>query len=393
MAISDLFFLNENGVVFPDYPTVLEQLKQEYRTIYGEDTYLEADSQDGQWVAVMALAMFDTMQVAAAVYNSFSPMTAQSDALTRNVKINGIRRLSPSFSTVDLRIVGQAGSIITNGQAEDTIGNKWRLPASVTIPVAGEITVTATAVEIGAVSAAAGTITKIATPTVGWQSVTNNAAASEGDPVETDAELRRRQTESTMIPSQTVMEGIIGAVSSLPSVARYRGYENDSDETDADGITAHSISLVVEGGDATDIAEAIANKKPPGTGTYGTTSVTVYDRYGVGNDIKFFRPTVATISVEVTLTDRVGYLSTTADLIKVAVAQYLEGLEIGDDVYITKLYVPANLLNNPTVANTFDVTNVRIKKNAGSFGTSNIALAFNEIAVCDSATNVTVIVT
>jgi hypothetical protein len=77
----------------------------------------------------------------------------------------------------------------------------------------------------------------------------------------------------------------------------------------------------------------------------------------------------------------------------VAVAQYLEGLEIGDDVYITKLYVPANLLNSPEVANTFDVTNVRIKKNAGSFGTSNIALAFNEIAVCDAATNVTVIVT
>ncbi len=393
MAISNLFYLNEYGVVFPDYPTVLEQLKQEYRTIYGEDVYLEADSQDGQWIAVMALAMFDTMQVASAVYNSFSPLTAQSDALTRNVKINGIRRLSPSFSTADLRIIGQAGSIITNGQAEDTLGQKWNLPASVTIPVGGEITVTATAAQVGAISAAANTITKIATPTIGWQSVTNLAAATEGDPVETDAQLRRRQTNSTMIPSQTVMEGIVGAVASLEGVSRYRGYENDTTTTNADGIPAHSISLVVEGGDTTQIADAIANKKPAGTGTYGTTSVTVYDQYNIPNVIKLYRPTVATIGVEVSLTARAGYLSTTAALIQAAVAEYIEGLEIGDDVYITKLFVPANLLNNPELANTFDVTQVRIKKNAGSFGTSNIALAFNEIADCDPATNVTVIVT
>ena len=393
MAISNLFYLNEYGVVFPDYPTVLEQLKQEYRTIYGEDVYLEADSQDGQWIAVMALAMFDTMQVAAAVYNSFSPLTAQSDALTRNVKINGIRRLSPSYSTADLTIVGQAGTIITNGQAEDTLQQKWNLPASVTIPVGGSIVVTATAAVIGRVTAAAGTITKIATPTIGWQSVNNVAAATEGDPVESDAQLRRRQTNSTMIPSLSVMEGIIGAVASLQGVSRYRGYENDTATTNADGIPRNSISLVVEGGNSTQIAEAIAAKKTAGTGTYGTTTVTVYDQYGIANAIKFFRPTNATITVEVSLTARTGYLSTTATLIKAAVAEYLNNLEIGDDIYITKLYVPANLLNNPEVSNTFDVTQVRIKKNAGSFVTTNITLAFNEIALCDPATNVTVIAT
>lgn len=393
MAIRDLFFLNQNGVVFPDYPTVLEQLKDEYRLIYGEDVYLEADSQDGQWIAVMARAMFDTMQVAAAVYNSFSPLTAQSDALTRNVKINGIRRLAPSFSTVDLRIVGQAGTIITNGQAEDNLSQKWNLPASVTIPVEGEITVTATADEIGAISAAANTITKIRTPTIGWQSVTNPSPAAEGDPVESDAQLRRRQANSTMIPSQSVMEGITGAVASIQGVQRFRGYENDSNETDDDGIPAHSISLVVEGGDATAIAETIANKKTAGTGTYGTTSVTVNDQYGIANTINFYRPTVATIGVEISLTARAGYLSTTEDLIKAALAQYLNGLEIGDDIFISKLYVPANLTNNASVEDTFDVTAIRIKKNAGAFGTSNITLAFNEIAENDGDTDVTVIVT
>lgn len=392
MAIGDLVSVDASGLRYPDYPTVLEYLKNEYRAIYGADTYLDADSQDGQWVAILALSMHETMLVAAAVYNSFSPLTAQSDALTRNVKINGIARLIATRSQVDLLIVGQAGTTITNGQAEDTLGRKWNLPASVTIPVGGAITVTANAVDLGSVSAQANIINKIATPTLGWQSVNNPAAATEGDPVESDAELRRRQARSTMIPSLSVMEGIIGAVANIQGVQRYRGYENDTNDIDSDAIPAHTIALVVEGGDSTAIAEAIANKKTAGTGTQGTTSVVVNDQYGVPNTIKFFRPTVATISVEVSLTARTGYLSTTAETIKTAVANYVEGLEIGDDLFITKLFVPANLSNLP-VGETFDVTQIRIKKNAGSFQTTNLALAFNEIAECDAATNVTVIVT
>lgn len=391
MAIADLVCVDATGFHYPDYPTVLEQLKDEYRTIYGNDVYLEADSQDGQWVAVIALAIFDTMQVAASVYNSFSPLTAQSDALSRNVKINGIRRRVATYSQVDLRIVGQVGTTINNGQAEDTLGQKWNLPSSVTIPVGGEITVTAQAAEIGDVSAAAGTITKIATPTLGWQTVENLLPAVEGEPVESDAELRVRQTVSTAIPSLSVLDGTVGAVASLAGVTRFRGYENDSNATDANGIPAHSIAIVVEGGDAQAIGDAIATKKTPGTGTYGTTTVTTYDAYGLPNDIDFFRPTPATVDVEVTIQALTGYTTGFADLIAAAVAAQINALEIGDDVLITKLYVPANLPGNPA-GSTFDITQLRIKKNAGALGTSNLTLAFNEVAECDPATDVTVVV-
>lgn len=392
MAIADLVYIDAAGFHTPDYPTVLQYLKDEYKTIYGSDVYLEADSQDGQWIAIQAQAIFDTMQLAQATYNSFSPLTAQSDALSRNVKINGIRRLSASYSQVDLTIVGQAGTVITNGQAEDTLTQKWNLPASVTIPVGGSIVVTATAADIGAKTASANTITKIATPTLGWQTVNNTLAAVAGDPVETDAELRKRQRVSTALPSLTVLDGIIGAVASLAGVSRFRGYENDSGATDADGIPAYSMALIVEGGDAQAIGNAIAAKKTPGSPTYGTTAVTTYDKYGLPNAINFFRPTVATIGVEVTVKALQGYTTGFAELIKAAVADLLNGLEIGDDVLITKLYGPALLIGNAAYS-TFDITQIRIKKNAGAFGTANIVLAFNEVAFCDPAANVTVIVT
>jgi hypothetical protein len=69
----------------------------------------------------------------------------------------------------------------------------------------------------------------------------------------------------------------------------------------------------------------------------------------------------------------------------------LNNLTIGDDVLLTKLYVPANL---PTLAAgaTFDISLIRIKKNAGAFGTTNIVLAFNEVAECTPTVDVTVIV-
>lgn len=389
MAIADLAYVDATGFHYADFPTFLAFYKAEYRAIYGADVYLEADSQDGQWVTVQAQSAYDLCALFAAVYNSFSPSTAQGDALSRNVKINGIKRRVPTFSTADLTIIGQQGTTLTDSLAEDANGNKWAIPSPTVIPVSGAITVTATCQTIGAISAGANTINKIATPTRGWQTVNNALPATVGAPVESDAQLRNRQTVSTALPSLSVLGGTIGAVANVDGVIRFRGYENDSNVTDADGMPAHNIAIVVEGGDVQDIAEAIAVKKTPGTGTFGTTSATVVDQYGVPNTINFFRPTPATIGVEVTIDPLAGYTSGYADLIKQAVADSINALRLGDDVLITRLYVPANLAGQPEGL-TYDLTLVRIKKNAGAFGTSNIVLAFNEAAECTPA-DVTVI--
>ena len=151
MSISNLVRLDATGFHYPDYPTVLEWYRAQYRSIYGEDVYLEPDSQDGQWLAIEARAAHDLMALCASVVNAFSPATAQGVGLSRVVKTNGIKRRSATYSTASLTLVGQVGTVITNGQARDTLGQKWRLPAEVVIPSAGQITVTATAEAIGAV--------------------------------------------------------------------------------------------------------------------------------------------------------------------------------------------------------------------------------------------------
>ena len=379
MALADLCYIDETGYHYPDYPTVLQYYKDSYKAVYGDDIYLEADSQDGQWITIQAQAAYDTMAMGAAVYNSFSPTFAQSDALSRDVKINGIARRIPTFSTVDLVIVGQAGTTINNGQVRDELQQVWELPATVLIPASGTITVTGTAAVAGAINAAANSITSIATPTRGWQSVTNPVPAAEGNPTETDAELRLRQSVSVALPSLSVLEGTTGAVNAILGVDRVRSYENDTNVVDSDGLPPHSIAIVVDGGASQEIGDAIAKKKTPGTVTYGTTAVTTTDIYGNTNVINFFRPTPAVVKIVVTIQPQLYYSATTEALIKQNLVDYINSLPIGDDVFISKLFTPANFAG-VGLGSTFYITALTAAKNAGAQGTANLVIAFNEAA-------------
>lgn len=378
--IQDLAYIDEYGLHLPDYPTVLAFIHAHWRSIYGQDIYLEPDSQDGQLAAVFAQALHDTFSLAGSVYQSFSPATAQGAGLSRMVSINGIRRQGRSYSTATLRVVGEAGTIIKNGKAEDVASRKWLLPLEVEIPFAGEVAVTATAEDAGDIRAAAGEIHKIATPCRGWQSVSNPQAATVGRKVEQDAELRRRQATSTALPSRTVLEGTVGAVAALPGVTRWRAYENDQNETDANGLPGHSIALVVEGGDTRAIAEAMAAKKTPGTYTHGDTAVFTTDKFGVPNTMRFFRPRIVDIHMSLTIRPLPGYLSTTGDAVKAALAAYVNALPIGEDVLLAKLFVPGNLGNIPASSTTFDIISLTMGRLGQELTAANIDVLFNEAA-------------
>lgn len=367
------------GISAPSYADILESLKASFRSIYGSDSYLDADSQDGQLLAIFASAINDCNNTAIDVYNSFRPGFAAGAGLSSVVKINGLRRLVASNSTANVAVVGQAGTVISNGVVGDSNGKKWNLPTTVTIPPGGTITVTATAQDVGDIRAAAGAITQIVTPTRGWQTVTNAAEATPGAPVETDAALRRRQRVSTSVPAQSVIGGLIGALANLTGVQKWAVYDNDTGSTDGNGIPAHSIAVVVEGGDATEIAQTIARKKTPGTGTAGSVTEIVEDPNGVPVTVHFYTPTAVPITVEVDLTALTGYVSTTGTAIKTAIAAYINSLEIGADVYHSKLFSPAN---DTGYGETYNITAITLKRGSDPLAASDVAIAFNELATC-----------
>lgn len=383
MIESPVFNVTENGIKAPSYAEILEYFQEKGKAIFGQDVDLDADTQDGQLISIFALALSDVNSQAIATYNQFNPNTAVGVGLDSAVKTNGLTRHTATNSTVDLVLIGQAGTVITNGVATDDNENRWLLPEQVIIPVSGEITVTATAEEIGAIEASPNTITQIGTPTLGWQSVNNPTQATVGVAVETDAQLRTRQARSTELASVSLWEGIVASLLNLEGVTRVSGVKNDEDEPTPDGIPGHTIAMIVDGGDVDEIGKTIFLKKGEGVGTYGTTNTTYIDSFGFPNVIRFSRPTIVNVYVTLTITPSSTYISTVADEIKQRIADYINGLAIGESVNIAR--VLSNAVKDCTtgVDDRFDVTAIVMGEASGSQTAASIPIEWNEAASCD----------
>lgn len=389
MIDDPVFSVTETGISAPSYEEIYEYLKGRMRAIFGDDINLDADTQDGQMVGIVAAAISDVNAQAIAVYNAYNPTTAKGVALDSAVKINGITRQAASHSQVDLRIVGQAGTHIVNGVALDEAENKWNLPADVVVPPAGEITVTAIAAEEGDIRAPAGTVNRIGTPTLGWQTVENILAAEPGAPVQTDLELRAQQSKSTALPSVSLWEGIIGSLLTTVGVRRVSGIKNDGDTPTTEGVPGHSIAMIVDGGEVADIAKTIFLKKGEGVGTYGSTSYSYLDTYGFPNTIRFSRPTVVPAYCKLTISPAADYLSSAEDEIKARIVAYINSLDIGESVNIARVLASAVKTDAGIVDERFSVEAITLGRSASAQTAASLAIAWNEAVSC-APENVTV---
>ncbi|HGI6318706.1 TPA: baseplate J/gp47 family protein, partial [Klebsiella pneumoniae] len=267
------------------------------------------------------------------------------------------------------------------------------LPATVVIGSDGTVVATATCANSGAVAAVAGSVNGINTPTRGWASVTNPLAATVGVAAETDAELRVRQSQSVALASLTPFDAVDGAIANVEGVTRHKLFENDQEVTDSNGLPPHSISAIVEGGDATEIANTIRSVKGQGVSTYGTTSVIVTDKYGNPYTIRFSRPIDVPVYVSITLKALTGYSSEVGDEIKAAVASYINSLAIGDSVLLSRVYSPANLgVVSGGNARYYDIMELLIGRSADDVAAANLVVAYDESASC-SVDNIALVVT
>lgn len=377
--------IDESGLSLPTFEDVWNWAKSVYYGIYGTDIYIESDSQDGQLIGIFSEAMHDAYSELASAYESFSPATAQGVGLARMVKINGLRKKSASLSSVDLRIVGWAGTVITNGSAQDIAGQRWMLPPEVVIPPEAEIIVTAVADRPGDITAAANTVTRINSPTRGWQTVNNPEAATVGSPVETDPMLRVRQAISTALPAKSAFESLVGAVAAIEGTNRYRGYENKTTGDDERGIPKNAVALVVEGGDVAEIARVIYKKATPGTITYGTSSEPYIDEAGVSHSIYFSRPRQVPVQVVVRVKPLVHFTQSIDLAIRSAVSNWINSRPIGESIYVEEIGTPARLISAkyPEGHPTFRIRPpVQVCRLGGTPAEIDTAIAYDERATC-----------
>lgn len=204
-------------------------------------------------------------------------------------------------------------------------------------------------VEYGEISVPTGTITEIVTITTGWNAVDNDISPVAGNLTETDAEARQSYIQRIAIRSYSMLESIIAAIyNNVQGVTAATGYENDTEEEDDDGRSPHSIEIVVDGGDDSEIAQQIYESKANGIQTNGSVSVDIADNYGNYHNIKFNRPESLYVWLQVTLTRNTkesiapNYSART----KEAIIENADDLTVGETVFVQQFL--SNIYANVT---------------------------------------------
>ena len=380
---------------------------------------LDPSTPDGLLIATLSEIYATLDELSQTSYNSKDPSKATGLQLdTLAYLTTGSPRQLGSFSTVTMQVEGDTGTVVDKGTLfESTFdGSQWATSESYiiedpTVPPSNFIDATCTV--RGATAAAIGDITKIISPVAGLDSVSNSTVATIGTDPETDAQLRERRQKSVAISGNNQTDNIFSSIAIVDDVAEVKIYENFSNTTDAaTTVPAHSLGIVVRGGDDDAIALAIYSKKNPGCGlasffTEGTDpsdlSVTKSVTSPVtGNvaSITFNRPEPVNIFISCTIRDDgtlpnstdpktlPGY-NTVINEIKASIISYTSGktelqngfkqsgFNVGDDVIQSALFTPINQVLG-SYGSAY-VTNLEINKQDES-ALDNIDILFYQIA-------------
>lgn len=255
--------------------------------IYGDDISVDQNSPDGQLIGIFAQACTDVRELAVQIYNNFDPDQSTGTVLDQRVAINNIQRQGGTFTiqpidvTVSTTVTLQGldanfNSLTGTGYTvQDNSGNQWILLNTVTL-TAGLTTLNFRAAQIGLVQPITNSITNQVTVILGVTSVNNSAAPlTVGQNQETDAQLRLRRAQSTAIVSTGYANGLLGAILALTGVIEASLYNNRSNVTDGNGIPAHGIWLIVDGGSSSDIANVMYKKISDGANMKGSVSFNI----------------------------------------------------------------------------------------------------------------------
>lgn len=184
---------------------------------------------------------------------------------------------------------------------------------------------------------------------------------ADGTDAETDMEYRSRIIKEKPVPTNT-LQHVMNKLLELQTVKTVGVNYNDTSGT-VDTLGAFQtewMAVPKEGVDMTlfkqQVAKVIVDNKVPGSPTGGNTTQLVSDLFGLVKQVKFTIPTKVGLSIACTYaTPENGILDlSNATAIKEAIANYINNLNIGENVSFSRVMAPL------TADKGFDVTSLTI---------------------------------
>lgn len=396
--MADYSYISSNGTIVPDTGELLTDVQNEYKLAFAEDLDVTPSTPQGVLITAETSARTSVVRNNAALANQINPNLAGGIFLDAICALTALSRDAATRSTVTATLAGVSGSIIPEGvQAETTTGDIFESLSSVTL-IDGEAEVIFRAVEFGAVPCAIGTLTNILTPVLGWDSITNDAAATLGQEEQSDQSLRALRKLTLAIQGVALPEAIISGLYTVPGVKSLTFRENVAATTQTiDGVemVAHSVYACVDGGSDAEIGASLLENKSLGAAWNGDVSVFVTEpTSGQIYTVEFDRPDPIEIKVRAWV-KATSLLVDPVEATKVGIMAYVNGELEGERGFVVGASVSSFELAGAVnrVTPTVYVQKLETSDDGGSTWSSNeIAIAIFEIATLDvSDITVTVI--
>lgn len=338
MADTAYQYIESTGVIVPDTSTTLLTVQDEFKTVFGADLPVTPDTPQGVLITAETVARDAVIRNNAALANQINPNLAGGVFLDALCALTGLTRAPATRSVVTASLTGQPGTIIPEGvQARTGEGDLFESLGTVVLSGAGTATVEFRAIEYGPVAAAIGALNQIVSGVLGWETITNAAAATLGQDEQSDASLRQLRADTLALQGVALPEAITSAVSNVSGVRSLAFLENVANTTQSiEGISlvAHSIFVCVDGGSDEEVAAAILANKSLGCNFNGNTTVEVVEPVTEqAYDVIFERPEEVDILVRVTVSLE-GTLIDPNTAIPAAVVAYANGEITGNKGFV-----------------------------------------------------------
>lgn len=338
------FGLTDQGYLAPSYEELLDSVQDDFLRVFPSDLVLTSNSNAGILSRLIAWREYEEIQAQQQVYYSAFISTATGSALDRLGANVGLPRKVDRPASTTLTIVTDGEYLIEAGTqfetddgyifdlTEDVLtapkDGKWQGIGNAEAEDTGEVT-----------NVEPHTITIVYNPDESILSVDNADKASGGQDYEEDPQYRARLImENANRPSPT-LNGVRSALLNVQGVREVNIVENQFAVPDKYGNPPYSVHIYVLGGKKQDIADCLIEHLAVGITLTGTTYCDAIDATGNTKRVYFDFATDRPISVQVKLkTNAQWNVDEGSDYVKETVVDFINQLQMGDTVYLTKLY-------------------------------------------------------
>lgn len=377
--------VSSTGFTTKSLNEVLADLDAALRTSLGDNVRLDADSVLGQIRAAVAIEIGLVWEALGEVSAALDPDQAVGVYLDALAALSGITpRQAATYSTGSVLVNGTSGTIVPAGSRIRDAASTVTVETTADVEILGPTAAPVRALVTGPVEAAATSLTVIVTPVAGWTSVTNAAALTPGQDIESDLQLRARREASLQATGTGTDGGIRAAMLNIVEQAII--LSNRTNATAADGTPAHAVRAILypDPGSSTveaQIATAYFGQLPAGIQAWGSdVTATVTDSQGVDHTIQWDYATEVAVYVDVTVTLATGSDVVAAD-IEAAIVAYINGLAVGDDVRVLRLYQAIQGVSDDVLS----ASSLKIDTIDPPVATSDLVIDIDEIARTETA--------